>query len=71
MLVARVVVDHSIVKATYSPCFVLNAYKQKHNTSYKGTAALGLHKYHGNFGATPRYNREKPKLLKLGKGFIE
>ena len=56
----RVVVDYSIVKATYSR-FLLNAYKQKHNTNYKGTVALELHKCHYNFGATSCYKREKPK----------
>ena len=52
MLEARVVVDRSIVKATYSPRFLLNAYKQKHNASHEGTAALELHIYHDNFGAS-------------------
>ena len=50
VLKPRVIVDHSIVKATYSQRFLLNAYKQKHNTSYKGTAALELHKCHDNLG---------------------
>ena len=63
MLEARVVVDRLIVKATYSPHFLLNAYKQKHNTSHEGTVALELHIYHDNFGASPRYKWEKPKML--------
>ena len=63
-----VIVDHSIVKATYSQRFLLNAYKQKHNTSYKGTAALELHKCHDNFGATSCYKREKPKTLPAKRG---
>ena len=46
----------------------LNAYKQKHNTSHEGTAALELHIYHDNFGATPRYKREKPKTLSVKRG---
>ena len=32
----------SIVKTTYWARFLLNAYNQKHNTNYGGTAALGL-----------------------------
>ena len=68
MLEARVVIDRSIVKATYSPGFLLNAYKQKHNTSHEGTAALELHIYHDNFGATPRYKGEKPKTLSAKRG---
>ena len=69
MLEAKVVVDRSIVKAAYSPCFLLNAYKQKHNTSHEGTVAFELHLYHNNFGATPCYKWEKPKTLspKCGK----
>ena len=58
-----VVVDHSIVKATYSPRFLLNAYKQKHNTNYKATAVLELHKCQDNFGDTSCYKQEKPKML--------
>ena len=38
----RVVVDHSIVKVTYSPRFLLNAYKHKHNANYKGTLPLSF-----------------------------
>ena len=45
-----VVVDHSIVKATYSQRLLLNACKHKHNTNYKATAALVLHKCQDNFG---------------------
>ena len=63
-----VVVDRSIAEATYSPCFLLNAYKQKHNTSHEGAAALELHKYQDNFGATPRYKREKPNTLPAKRG---
>ena len=65
------VVDHLIVKATYSPCFLLNAYKGKLNNNYEGTAALELHRYHNNFGATPCYKREKQKTvadLEIQKG---
>ena len=64
----RVVVDRSIVKAIYSPRFLLNAYKQKHNTCHEGTAALELHKYQDNFGTTPRYKQEKPKTLPAKRG---
>ena len=63
----RVVVYRSIVKATYSQRFLLNAFKQKHNTNYKGTAALELHKCE-NFGATTCYKREKPKTLPAKRG---
>ena len=65
---AMVVVDHSIVKATYSPHFLLNAYKHKHNTNYKATAALKLHKFQDNFGGTGCYKREKPKTQPAKRG---
>ena len=60
-LEARVVIDHSIVKAIYSPRFFLIAYKQKHDTTYEVTAALGLHKYQESFQATHCCKQEKPQ----------
>ena len=63
-----VVVDHSIVKATYSPRFLLNAYEHKHNTNYKATASFELQKCQDNFGGTSCYKREKPKTLTAKRG---
>jgi len=62
-----VVVDHSIVKVTYSR-FLFNACKHKHNTNYKATAALELHNCQDNFGGTSCYKREKPKTLPAKRG---
>ena len=66
MLEGRVVIDHSIEKAMYSPHYLLNACKQKHINNYKGTAALELHKYHNTFGAIPRYKWENTLPAKRG-----
>ena len=45
----------SIVKATYWARFLFNAYKQKHNTNYRGTVALGFYKYQDSSGPAPCY----------------
>ena len=41
---ASVVVDRLDHKMTYWPHFLFDVDKQKHNTKYRGTASLGLHK---------------------------
>ena len=50
----------SIVRTTNRPRFLFNSIKQKHNTNYRGTADLGLHKYQDSFGPAPCYQRQKP-----------
>ena len=34
----------SIVKVTYWPCFLLNAYEERHKASYRGAADFRLYK---------------------------
>ena len=53
----------SIVKVTYWPRFLLNAYEERHNASYRGTADLRLHTYQDSSEATSCCQREKPKTV--------
>ena len=52
----------SIAKVTYWPCFLLNVYEERRNTSYRGIVDLGLHSYRDSFLATS-CQREKPKTV--------
>ena len=61
MLEAQLVVDCFNCKMTYWARFLFNAYKQKYNNNYGGTAALGLHKYQDSSGVAPCYQPEKLK----------
>ena len=54
---------NSITKVTYWPHFLLNAYEERHNTSYRGTADLRFHTCKYSSEATSRCQREKPKTV--------
>ena len=53
----------SIAKVTYWPCFLLNAYEERHKTSYRSTADLKLYTYQDSSVATSHCQREKPKMI--------
>ena len=53
----------SIAKVTYWPRFLSNAYEERQNASYRGTADLRLHSYQDSFEAASHCQREKPKTV--------
>ena len=51
----------SIAEVTYWPHFLLNAYEERYNASYRSTMDLRLHTHQDSSEATSRCQREKPK----------
>ena len=54
---------NSIAESDYWPHFLLNAYEERNNASYRGTVDLRLHTYQDSSEATSCYQREKPKTV--------
>ena len=47
----------------YWPLFLLNAYEERHNARYRGTADLRLHSYQDSSKDAFFCQREKPKIV--------
>ena len=56
---------NSIAELTYWPHFLLNAYEERHNASYRGTVDLRHHTNEDSSEVASHCQQEKPKMVHL------